>query len=487
MDNNNIFKNGADENYNPAAENETPVSNDEVLHDTVTSEPANSSDTVLQNDTSYTDDTVIDETPGVNWQFSTASNPNTDKKETETPPPPVVKKAKSSNAKPIFISVLASFVITCILCSATFGAVLWTNKIKLGKNGSLVVFKDGGEMRDNIDLSDSLSYLASDGKTPLTTQQIAQKVGPAVVGIVSTGETSTGFFNLNQQYQSSGSGVIISADGYIVTNYHVIENAKQITVILNTNDEYSAKVVGSDSKTDLAVLKIDAQDLTYAALGSSGSAEVGDSVVAIGNPLGMELMGTVTKGIISAKNRSIEVDGKTFVLLQTDAAINSGNSGGALVNVYGEVIGINSAKLAASGVEGLSFAIPSDVAKPIIEDLISSGYVKGRPVIGIIGTDISKSEAEQYGIQEGILVMGLSENSAAKQAGISRGDLVIKCQGQDVKTIEELNAIRDQYKAGDEITITVIRNDETMDIKLTLGEEVQTDPDTQSRQGQYNY
>lgn len=417
---------------------------------------------------------VIDETPAENWHFSdVSSEADGAKKAADSPVIPVIKKPKHPNAKPILISVLLSFVITCFLCTATFGAFLLANRTKIGKNGSLVVFKDSDELRQNVDVSDSLSTLASDGKTPLTTQQIAQKVGPAVVGIVSTGEKSTGFFNMNQQYQASGSGIVISEDGYIVTNNHVIEGAKQITVILNTNDEYTAKLIGTDPKTDLAVLKIEATGLTYAALGSSGSVEVGESVVAIGNPLGMELMGTVTKGIISAKNRSIEVDGKTFVLLQTDAAINSGNSGGALVNVYGEVIGINSAKLAASGVEGLSFAIPSDVAKPIVEDLISSGYVKGRPVIGIIGTDISKTEAEQYGIQEGILVMGLSENSAAKQAGIQRGDLVIKCQGEDVKTIEELNAIRDKYKAGDQITLTIIRNDQTMDIMLTLGEETQ--------------
>lgn len=461
--NNNFFSNENQENFEHTSSQDMSGEMDSQTH-----EPEN---------------TVIGESSEVNWQFSDLHN-NESTQSKEPPIPPVIKKPKHPNAKPIFISVVVSSLISCILCCATFGAFLVSSKTKIGKNGSLVVFKDGGELRDNVDISDSLSHLASDGKTPLTTQQIAQKVGPAVVGIVSTGEKSTGFFNMNQQYQSSGSGIIITSDGYIVTNNHVIDGAKQITVILNTNDEYSAKVIGTDPKTDLAVLKIDATDLTYAALGSSGSVEVGESVVAIGNPLGMELMGTVTKGIISAKNRSIEVDGKTFVVLQTDAAINSGNSGGALVNVYGEVIGINSAKLAASGVEGLSFAIPSDVAKPIIEDLISTGYVKGRPVIGIIGTDISKAVAQQYGIQEGILVMGLAENSAAKLAGIQRGDLVIKCEGEDVKTIEELNAIRDRYKAGDEITITVIRNDDTIDIKLTLGEETQTES---SQNNNYNY
>lgn len=400
-----------------------------------------------------------------NWQFSS----------TPEPPytAPVVTK-KASNAKSILISVGINLIVTVIICSITFALFLNASRTKIGENGSLVVFRDGEDLREKVDISETLSNLASDGEAPLTTQEIALKVGPAVVGVVSTGETTTGWFNITTPYESSGSGVIISEDGYIVTNNHVVENATKVTVILNTNEEYAATVIGTDERTDLAVLKIEAKNLTWASLGNSGSVKVGEPVVAIGNPLGMELAGTVTKGIISATNRTIEVEGQSFVLLQTDAAINSGNSGGALVNAYGEVIGINSAKLQATGVEGLSFAIPSDVAKPIIQDLMEVGYVKGRPIIGLIGDNISAEEAEYYGLQEGILVMSVTENSAAKNAGVQRGDLIIKCQGEQVKTIDELNTIRDRYKAGDEITLTVIRNDETIDIPLILGEELQT-------------
>lgn len=373
--------------------------------------------------------------------------------------------------KPVLISVLINAVVTVLICSVIIGGFTLFNRIKIGKNStdSMIVFRDGDDLRQKVDVNDALASMASDGETPLTTQEIARKVGPSVVGIVSTGEASNGFFT--QNYESSGSGIIISEDGYIVTNNHVVENAKQIKVILNTNDEYAATLIGTDPKTDLAVLKIEASGLTWATLGNSSSVEVGEPVVAIGNPLGMELAGTVTKGIISATNRTIEVEGKTFTLLQTDAAINSGNSGGALVNCYGEVIGINSAKLAASGVEGLSFSIPSDVAKPIIEDLIDVGYVQGRPSIGIIGQNITESMSKAYNLDVGILVINVVNDSAAKQAGIQRGDIITECQGEKVKTIEELNAVRDKYKAGDEITLKIIRDDETLDVKVKLGEE----------------
>lgn len=392
----------------------------------------------------------------------------------------IQNKPERSNAKPIVISVIISSLVTVLICALAIGAYeLFGHRIfKNFSTESTIIFRDGEDLRQKIDVNEALANLASDGETPLSTEEIARKVGPAVVGIVSTGEASNGFFM--QNYQSSGSGIIISADGYIVTNHHVVENAKQVKVILNTNDEYAAKLIGTDSKTDLAVIKIEAEGLTWASFGSSSGVEVGETVVAIGNPLGMELAGTVTKGIISATNRTIEVDGKVFTLLQTDAAINSGNSGGALVNCYGEVIGINSVKLAASGVEGLNFAIPSDVAKPIIEDLMEVGYVKNRPSIGLIGHDITASEAEAYGLEVGILVFNVIDDSAAKKAGILRGDIIIECQGEKVKTVAELNAVRDRYKAGDEITLKIIRDDDTIDVKVILGQE-QTNPETENQ------
>ncbi len=383
------------------------------------------------------------------------------------------KHPKHPVLKPVLISVLINIIVTALICSAFVAVYTIFGKIRLGKgfDDTMIVFRDGEDLRQKVDVNEALATLASDGEKPLTTQEIARKVGPAVVGIVSTGEASNGFFT--QNYESSGSGILISADGYIVTNNHVVEGAKQVKVILNTNDEYEAKLIGSDTKTDLAVIKIEAEGLTWAAFGNSSGIEVGEPVVAIGNPLGMELAGTVTKGIVSATNRSIEVDGKVFTLIQTDTAINSGNSGGALVNCYGEVIGINSAKLAASGVEGLSFAIPADVAKPIIEDLIEVGYVQNRPSIGIIGHDITSEEAEAYELEIGVLVFNVVDNSAAKAAGIQRGDIIIECQGEKIKTVAELNAVRDKYKAGDEITLKIVRDDDTIDIKVVLGHEEQ--------------
>ncbi|NLM50630.1 MAG: trypsin-like serine protease, partial [Clostridiaceae bacterium] len=205
---------------------------------------------------------------------------------------------------------------------------------------------------------------------PLSIVEIAERVAPAVVGIQNK-VVYNGFVTRTVN-QGSGSGIIISEDGYIVTNYHVIEGASDVTVILNTGEEYKAKLVGKDSKTDIAVIKIEPdQKLTKAILGDSNSLRVGELAVAIGNPLGQQLSGTVTAGIISALDRNIKIDNKTMNLLQTDAAISPGNSGGALVNQYGEVIGINTAKIEASGAEGLGFAIPISNAKPVIEDLIN--------------------------------------------------------------------------------------------------------------------
>lgn len=221
----------------------------------------------------------------------------------------------------------------------------------------------------------------------LSTVDISKKVGPSVVGITSTINNVMSIFNTTSVSEGTGSGIIISADGYVVTNNHVIDGASAVRVTLNTGTEYEAKVVGADSKTDLAVLKIKPDEtLTVAELGDSSQIQVGERAVAIGNPLGMEFFGSTTQGIISAINRKITVDNRTMSVIQTDAAINEGNSGGALVNAYGQVIGINAVKIASSSVEGMGFAIPISEAKPVIEDLIKHGYVKGRPVFSAFPT-----------------------------------------------------------------------------------------------------
>ena len=310
-----------------------------------------------------------------------------------------------------------------------------------------------------------------DDKEVLTIPQIAKKVAPATVGINCEFKTQS-YFGIQTQ-QGSGSGFIISEDGYIITNHHVIENASAITVLFNDGTESKdVEVVGSDSRTDLAVLKLKSGGpYYYAELGESGSLEVGELAVAIGNPLGSDLAGSVTVGVISALNREMTVENKTLTLLQTDAAINPGNSGGPLVNCYGEVIGINSMKLADSTIEGLGFAIPMDEAKPIFEDLMKHGYVKGRPVLGISGVSVSQEESEYYGFPVGVFVQNVSEGSGAAAAGIKRGDIITKVDDTRVKSVEEINRIKNKKKAGQQIKVELDRSGEIITVNVTLGEE----------------
>jgi serine protease Do len=306
-------------------------------------------------------------------------------------------------------------------------------------------------------------------KKELSVPEIAKKVGPAVVGIVN--KTQIGGFIRQTVEQGSGSGILISPDGYIVTNNHVVDGATDVTVIFSNGKKYEAKLVGKDAKTDLAVIKIDANNLPYANLGDSSSLEVGELAVAIGNPLGQEFAGSVTVGVISALNRTIKIEDKELTLIQTDAAINPGNSGGALVNSYGEVIGINTIKMAAAGVEGLGFAIPINEAKPIIKDLMTHGYVKGRPLIGIAGRNITPEIAAMYDLPVGVYVVQVTEFGAAERAGIRTGDVIVKFNGKLVKTMEELNALKEQHKAGDVVEITVNRQGEVKTFKVTLDED----------------
>ena len=303
----------------------------------------------------------------------------------------------------------------------------------------------------------------------LSVVNIAKKVGPAVVGIVSTVPKQSYFGTIESE--GSGSGIIVSEDGYVVTNNHVIEGAKKITIYLSNGETKTATVVGADERTDLAVLKMEDGQYPFAELGFSSTLEVGELCVAIGNPLGMEFAGSVTVGYISALNRTVQADGKTFNLIQTDAAINAGNSGGALVNTRGQVIGINTLKISSTGVEGLGFAIPIDEAKPIFDDLINYGYVKGRPVIGITGRDISADISKYYNLPEGIFVEQAQAGSGAQKAGIKRGDIITSADGTKVKTIDELNKIKDKKKAGDTIKLGITREGNNITVNVVLGEE----------------
>ncbi len=308
----------------------------------------------------------------------------------------------------------------------------------------------------------------------LTTVEISKKVGPAVVGITSKIQGTMSFFDTPMESEGTGSGIIISSDGYIVTNNHVIEGAHKVYVTLNTGAEYEAKLIGADAKTDLAVIKIVPEEkLTVAELGDSSAIQVGERAIAIGNPLGMEFFGSTTQGIISAINRTVTVENRTMSLIQTDAAINAGNSGGALVNAYGQVIGINTVKIASTNVEGMGFAIPISEAKPILEDLVKHGYVKGRPVIGISGRDVTEYMANRQGWPTGVQVMSTQPGSGAEIAGLQQGDIITKIGGKHIRTIDELNKIKDTYKVGQSIELEVYRYETglTDKVKVKLAEE----------------
>ncbi len=310
---------------------------------------------------------------------------------------------------------------------------------------------------------------------------IAKKAGPSIVGIrmtvASSRRSSYGFSNSRV---GEGSGIIISKDGYIMTNYHVVSSADPksgesgntvLEVFLPDGREAKATFKGGDEKTDLAVIKIELKNLPVADLGDSSELEVGELAVAIGNPLGMEFAGSVTVGVISALNRTVAMGDKTQNLIQTDAAINEGNSGGALLNSSGEVIGINSAKISASGVEGLGFAIPINDARPIVYQLIDFGYVKGRPFIGISGREITSVYASYYNLPEGILITDVTANSGAQKAGIKIGDVLVSLDGKEIKSMADLDAVKEAHKPGNTVTAIVYRDGTRVVLKLTFGEE----------------
>ena len=313
-----------------------------------------------------------------------------------------------------------------------------------------------------------------DAGTEMSVQQVAALNQPSVVEIQTEMVTNGSFL---QQYvqTGAGSGIIISQDGYIVTNNHVIEDATSITVRTSDGTSYSAQLVGTDSRTDIAVLKIDATGLQPVTLGNSDNLNVGDTAIAIGNPLG-ELGGTVTNGIISALDRTIVLDNEEMTLLQTNAAINPGNSGGGLFNSRGELIGMVVAKSSGEDIEGLGFAIPSNLVSQVAQELINNGYVTGRPALGVTVVNITSSQlAMQYGVNSlGVYISEVSSGSAAEQAGLQVGDRIISVDDQVVESYTDLSSILDDHAVGDTIEILVGRNGTTVTVSLTLQEMTQT-------------
>lgn len=299
---------------------------------------------------------------------------------------------------------------------------------------------------------------------PLSWQQVYKKVIPSVVSVVCTGSYST----------SSGTGVIMDTRGYIITNAHVVEGALDIQVLLHDGRQVTAQCLGLDIISDLAVLYVEAEALTAAEFGDSDLLEVGDEVVAIGDPLGVELRGTMTDGMISAINRGLEINGRTMNLIQTSAALNSGNSGGPLVNCYGQVIGINTMKISAfydkSGVEGLGFAIPSATVKDIVDQLVTQGYVSGRPTLGLEGDSISLFDQYYYRFPAGLYLTQVAEDSDAARQGIQPGDILISINGTQITTQDSLEESLYSLNVGDTVQVTIYRGGSQYQVMLTLTE-----------------
>ena len=296
----------------------------------------------------------------------------------------------------------------------------------------------------------------------LTAQEIYQRVNPSVVTVMVQLDDSV----------SVGTGVIFRADGYILTNYHVLAGGRDCTVAMDTGRTYEARYVAGDERNDLAVLKVELTGLPAATFGDSDQLVVGDKVYAIGNPLGVELRGTLTDGIVSAINRDVQVDGRTMTLVQTNAALNSGNSGGPLINACGQVVGINTIKMSSdySNVEGLGFAIPSASIRRLVNDLLTYGEVRPEPSFGVTVLQTgTRLEDDIWGLQ----VLEVTPGSAADLAGIREGDFVLAAGGRSVETSQELLRIRRQLYVGDQVTMEIWRDGERMEVTLTLNDPVE--------------
>lgn len=376
-----------------------------------------------------------------------------------------VKKQKVKKPKkPASKGFVAAMLIVSILCSAAlgFGGGYLANNMNKTSSGSI-----------NINKVEASNTSSSGKSTANTTSDIVKKTADSVVEIATEG-VKTGSFAQQYVVKGAGSGVIISEDGYIITNHHVIDGANSVTVTLRDgNTSYTAAVIGSDSENDIALLKVDAKGLTPATFGDSSKLAVGDYVVAIGNPLG-ELGGTVTDGIISALARDVTIEDQNMTLLQTNAQISPGNSGGGLFNANGELIGIVNAKDSATEVEGIAFAIPINNVLDIIDDLKSYGYVTGKIDLGMQLTDItSKDTAFYYGVnQTGCYVLSVTRGSNAETAGFTTGDLITKVNGTSVSTSADVEKALENSKVGDNVKFTVYRNGTTKDLSLILAEYV---------------
>ncbi len=375
--------------------------------------------------------------------------------EVQPTPQPEKKRKKAKRVIQLTWGKLTAIILSCMILS--LGCGLTGAFLIMRTNSSSVIFQDTSKV------------INTGSEDSSTIKSVVEQCANSVVEIQT--EYVTNGSNLFQQYVSSGagSGVILTTDGYIVTNHHVIEDANTITVRTRSGDEYKATLVGTDEQSDLAVLKIDASDLTPAVLGDSTKLEVGDLAIAIGNPLG-ELGGSVTSGIISALDREMTIDGQTMTLLQTDAAVNPGNSGGGLFDANGDLIGIVNAKSSGEDVEGIGFAIPISTAKDIIDDLISNGSVTSRPTLGVSLYNVNdQATAAQLGVdKEGVYIVQIVDGGCADKAGLKTGDRILKVDGETINDANDIRALLNKHKIGKTIEITVERDNQTLEIDVAL-------------------
>ncbi len=381
------------------------------------------------------------------------------------PPPPEIPKKKPKTGFWIFLACVA--VTACLAVALTY-LTQWYGAPPSGWDswdGPYYHSVDEDDYQDQpitiptwpTGLGARLTVERRHGEE-LTSQEIYRQVNPSVVGVLA---------GLDEDTMSVGTGVIFSPDGYVLTNYHVVAGGTDCTVLLDSGRGYDAMYVAGDAENDLAVLKVSSQDLPAAGFGDSDLLTVGDKVYAIGNPLGMELRGTFTDGIVSAINRDVRVQNRVMTLIQTNAALNSGNSGGPLINQYGQVVGINTIKMTSdySNVEGLGFAIPSASIDRLVNDLLSYGAVQPEPVLGVTVSTVSEEVAPGlWGIQ----VQSVTGGSAADQAGVRQGDYIVSAAGEAVESSRDLLRARRQCHLGDKLALTLWRDGETLDVTLLL-------------------
>ena len=381
------------------------------------------------------------------------------------------KKKKKFNGKRVARSAVALVLVAAMGFAGGFVGA------KFGGSGKVVIQQVApSSTADSASGSDSSITAASSSGSSLTTEQVADLVSPSVV-VITTEQvvySQWSWYGQNQVESGAGSGVIISSDGYILTCAHVVDGASTITVTIGDKD-YTATLVGEDTTSDIAVIKIDADGLTPATVGNSDSLKVGQSVMAVGNPLG-ELGGTVTGGMISALNRSVTIQGSSSVntmsLIQMDASVSPGNSGGGLFNMNGELVGIVNAKSSSSDAEGLGFAIPINDAIKVAQELLENGYVTGRPYLGITYLAVTDAQtAAQLGVNAyGVYVVEVVKGGPAEKAGLQAGDRIVSVDGTEIASKDDLGTLMQKHAAGDTLSITIAREGQMQTVNVTLGE-----------------